>query len=49
MLGDKGKKMRKKVKELEKKSSSDGCSYMSLDKSIKESCLKILNNKVFIL
>nr|AFK41446.1 unknown [Lotus japonicus] len=44
MVGDKGKKMRQRTMELKKKAEEDtrpgGCSYMNLDKLIKEVLLK---------
>ena len=44
MVGEKGKKMRQKAMELKKKAEEDtrfgGCSYMNLDKVIKEVLLK---------
>ncbi|CAI8594279.1 unnamed protein product [Vicia faba] len=44
MLGDKGKKMKKKVMEMKKKAeentSPGGCSYMNFDRVIKEVLLK---------
>ena len=44
MVGDKGKKMRQRTMELKKKAEEDtrpgGCSYMNLDKVIKEILLK---------
>ncbi|RHN50147.1 putative 7-deoxyloganetin glucosyltransferase [Medicago truncatula] len=40
MVGDKGKKMRKNIMEMKKKAEEDtrpgGCSYMNLEKVIKE-------------
>ncbi|TKY71474.1 7-deoxyloganetin glucosyltransferase [Spatholobus suberectus] len=45
MVGEKGKKMRQKTMELKKKAEEDtrpgGCSYMNLDKVIKEVLLKL--------
>jgi len=45
MVGDKGKKMRKKIMEMKKKVEEDtrprGCSYMNLEKVIKEVLLKL--------
>jgi len=44
MVGEKGKKMRKKIIELKMKAAEDtrpgGCSYMNLEKVIKEVLLK---------
>jgi len=44
MVGEKGKKMRQKAMELKKKAEEDtragGCSYMNLEKVIKEVLLK---------
>jgi len=46
MVGEKGKKMRQKAMELKKKAEEDtrfgGCSYMNLDKVIKEVLLNII-------
>jgi len=46
MVGEKGKKMRQKAMELKKKAEEDtrfgGCSYMNLDKVIKENSTMFL-------